>query len=197
MSRFCLVSLFLVACSDPSSMMMSGDDVGPQPDASMQQSTLDPADCAAFAQSFASAAQTCGSTLPAGGQAAFENFCKKGISAGAATMCGGNPAAGLDCFSTSEPQDWVCALGEPYPACQGDLGAALGALCVIALGNPQCSTGVHCNYDADCSNGLTCNSATKQCMSKSAYCIGLPCKYDADCPTDETCNSAEGACVGK
>jgi hypothetical protein len=199
MSRFCLVSIvFVAACSDPSSMMMSGDDVGPTPDAPMMQSTLDPADCTAFAQSFATAAQACGGTsLPAGAQAMFEGWCKKGITAGAATMCGGNPGAGLDCFSHADSQDWVCSFGEPYPACQGDLGAALGALCVVALGNPQCSTGVHCNYDVDCSNGLVCNSATNQCMSKSAYCIGLPCKYDVDCPTDEMCNSAEGACVGK
>jgi hypothetical protein len=198
MSRFCFVSIVLVAaCSDPSSMMMSGDDVGPTPDAPAMSSSLDPADCTAFAQSFATAAQTCGTSLPAGGQAAFEGWCKKGISAGAATMCGGNPSAGLDCFASPDPQDWVCSFGSPYPACEGDIGAALGALCVVALGNPACASGVKCTYDVDCSGDTVCNSATHQCMSKSAYCIGLPCTYDVDCPTNEKCNSAESACVGK
>lgn len=182
---------FAFACTSTS--MTPGDDT-PAPDGNTS-AMLDPMDCTAFAQSFATAAQTCGTSLPAGGQAAFEGWCKKGIAA--AAMCGGNPAAGLDCFSSPDPQDWVCQLGEPYPACNGDLGAALGALCVVALGNPACATGVACSYDVDCSSGLSCNSATGQCMSKSAYCVGLPCNYDVDCPTGHTCNSAEGACIAK
>ena len=189
------IVLVLVACTDPSSPMMSGDDTGPTPDAPPQQQQLDPSDCTAFAASFANAAQTCGSSLPGGAQSAFEGWCKKGVTF--AAMCGGNPAAGLDCFASPDANDWVCALGEPYPACNGDISAALGALCVVALGNPQCATGVKCTYDADCTNGFVCNSKTDQCMSKNAYCIGLPCTYDVDCPTDEKCNSAEGACIAK
>ena len=189
---FRLLILFpLVACSSPTGS--SGDDTGPTPDAPPGQ-TLDPADCTPFAQSFAAAATTCGTPLPSGAQAAFEGWCKKGINA--AAMCGGNPAAGLDCFSSPNANDWVCSGGEPYPACNGDIAAALGAWCLVALGNPQCATGVKCTYDADCSSGLVCNSATDQCMSKTAYCVGLPCVYDADCPTGHRCNSTEGMCIG-
>jgi hypothetical protein len=68
--------------------------------------------------------------------------------------------------------------------------------CLVALGNPSCATGVKCNFDADCSNGLECNGATGQCFSKTAYCIGLPCDFDADCPNNEKCNNAEGVCIG-
>lgn len=186
-----LLSLSLFACSNSS--MMSGDDVEPTPDAPMNQS-LDPADCTPFAASLAAAAMKCGTPLPNGAQAAFEGWCKKGVNA--ASMCGGNPAAGLDCFATPDANDWVCSAGQPYPACNGDIAAALGALCVIALGNPSCATGVHCTYDADCSNGLVCNSRTDQCMSKTAYCIGLPCTYDVDCPQGERCNSTENMCIG-
>lgn len=155
---------------------------------------LDPADCTAFAQSFAKAGNTCGTPLPAGGQAAFEGWCKKGVTK--AALCGGSPSAGLDCFATPDATDWTCvgSFG-PYPACNGDLGAALGAFCVIALGNPQCATGVKCRFDSDCSTGLKCNSKTEECMSENGYCVGLPCRFDADCPTNEKCNSAEGACV--
>jgi len=173
--------------------MMSGDDES-MPDAAMMQS-LDPAKCTAFAQSLVTAAQTCGTTLPANAQSTFESFCKKGVTA--AATCGGNPAGGLDCFASPDPNDWVCQLGEPYPYCNGDLASALGAYCVIALGNPQCATGVKCSYDADCSSGLACNDATGQCFSKTAYCVGLPCNYDADCPENHTCNSAEHMCVGR
>ena len=158
-------------------------------------SHLDQAKCSPFAQSFATASSTCGSPLPAGAQASFESWCKKGVTA--AEMCGGNPAAGLDCFATSDANDWVCQLGYAYPACGGDLAAGLGALCLIALGNPACSSGIHCEFDSDCSGAFKCNGVTKQCMSSSAYCIGLPCEFDSDCPTQEKCNGAEHACIGR
>jgi hypothetical protein len=192
MFRLMILS-FVIACGGPS---MSGDDGGGDdvsPDAPTSQS-LDPADCTAFAQSFSAASTTCGTPFPAGGQAAVESWCKKGITA--AAMCGGNPAAGLDCFSTPDANDWVCSAGEAYPACNGDIAAALGAFCLVALGNPQCATGVKCTFDADCSTGLVCNSATDQCMSKTAYCVGLPCVFDADCPTGHRCNSTEHMCIG-
>ena len=183
-------ALSLFACGGPTN---SGDDVGPTPDGP-PSSSLDPTDCTPFAASFASAAMTCGTPLPSGAQAAFEGWCKKGVTV--ATMCGGNPAAGLDCFAKPDANDWVCSGGEPYPACNGDIAAALGAYCLIALGNPQCATGVKCTYDADCSSGLVCNSRTDQCMSKTAYCVGLPCTYDADCPQGHRCNSTENMCIG-
>lgn len=195
MLRFSCVLSVLVACSGSGSEMTAGDDE-PSVDGTVQPQQLDPADCVAFAQSFATAGQTCGTPLPSGGQAMVEQWCRKGVAG--AEMCGGNPAGGLDCFATPDASDWQCVGGlGPYPACGGDLASALGALCLVALGNPQCATGIHCRFDADCSNGLVCNSATEQCMSKSAYCIGLPCRFDADCPNNETCNSAEGACIGE
>jgi hypothetical protein len=191
MLRSLVVMSCLVACGGPS---MSGDDAGDDtPDAAISMQ-LDPADCTELAKSYAATATMCGATLPAGAQAALEGWCKKGIPA--AAMCGGNPSAGLDCFASPDANDWVCLGSEPYPACSGDISAALGAWCLIALGNPQCATGVKCTYDADCSSGLVCNGATGQCMSKSAYCVGLPCVYDADCPTGHRCNSTEGACIG-
>jgi hypothetical protein len=156
--------------------------------------TLDKAACAVFAQSLVAAAQACGSPLPAGAQATVDGWCRKGIDA--AAMCGGTPAAGLDCFASPDPNDWVCSLGEPYPACGGDLSAALGAYCLLALGNPECAS-IKCQYNADCSDGMACNSATGRCYGKQAYCIGLPCRYDADCPDGERCNGAEHACVGE
>jgi len=187
MNRLVLIS-FVAACGGSSPN--NGDD-DTQADASVQ---LDPNQCAAFAQSMTTAASTCGTPLPAGAQASLEGWCRKGVTTAAA--CGGNPAGGLACFASPDASDWVCQLGQPYPACGGDLGAALGAYCLIASGNPSCESGIHCDYDVDCSGNSVCNSVTKQCMQKSAYCIGLPCAYDVDCPTNEKCNSAEHACVG-
>ena len=170
---------------------MSGDD--DQVDAP-PMSHLDAAKCTAFAQSMATAASTCGMPLPAGAQASIETWCKKGVTS--ASLCGGNPAGGLDCFASPDATDWVCQLGQPYPACNGDLASALGAYCLMSSGNPSCASGIHCDYDVDCSGNAACNSVTHQCFQKSAYCIGLPCGYDVDCPTNEKCNSAEHACVG-
>lgn len=195
------ISTLLFACTssmtDPGGGGGGGGDPDPdmQPDGGMPPTTLDKADCAAFAQSLANAAQTCGSPLPTGAQATFEGWCRKGVDA--AAMCGGKPAGGLDCFASPDPNDWVCSVGEPLPACDGDLASALGAYCLVALGNPSCASGIECDYDADCSSGMECNGATGQCFSKSAYCIGLPCEYDADCPQGETCNGAMHACVGE
>jgi len=180
----------LAACSDPS----TGGDDAPEPDGAISMQ-LDPADCVGVAQSFVDASAACGSPLPAGAQAAVKGFCERGIPAAAA--CGGNPAAGLDCFVTADQTDWVCQLGEPFPACNGDLTASLGMYCVLALGNPACASGIRCDFDADCSSGLECNGKTGQCFDTTAYCIGLPCEFDADCPENETCNGAEGACVGR
>jgi hypothetical protein len=174
-----------------------GDDAGdddPGVDASTS-SALDPAKCGPFAQSFVNAVMRCGGSVPANAQQAFDGFCKKGVTK--AAMCGGNPAGGLACFEKEDTTDWVCTLGggDVLPACNGDLKSALGALCLIALGNPQCSSGIACQYDVDCSQGFACNSATNECFAKNAYCVGLPCTYDVDCPSSEKCNSAEGACI--
>jgi len=187
----CFLGLILLAAACGSPSNPGGDDDDTQPDAAH---ALDPNQCAAFAQSAATAASTCGTPLPAGGQASIEQWCRKGVTVAAA--CGGDPAGGLACFASPDPSDGVCQDGQPYPACNGDLGAALGAYCLMASGNPSCASGIHCAYDVDCSSGMVCNSATSQCMLKSAYCIGLPCAYDVDCPTHEKCNSAEHACVG-
>jgi hypothetical protein len=153
---------------------------------------LDPADCAPIAASFVAAATTCGTPLPPGAEAQFETMCRDGVTA--ASTCGGNPTAGFDCFATQDSTDWVCAGGQPYPACNGDLAASLGMYCVIALGNPSCASGIQCDFDADC-GALSCNGATGQCFDPEAYCVGLPCEFDADCPDGHTCNDAEGACI--
>lgn len=184
--------LFLIACGSPD-VGNPGDDDDTPPDAA-QPVELDPADCAAIAQSFVAAAEGCGLTVPPGSTAQFETMCKKGIAR--ADQCGGDPARGFDCFATPDATDWVCAGGEPFPSCNGDLAAALGMYCVVQLGNPACATGIKCEFDADCSEGLECNGATGECFDTTAYCVGLPCEFDADCPQGETCNGAEGACVG-
>lgn len=186
----CLLLSALVACGGSSSP--SGDD-DPGPDA--RPSQLDPAACAPIAQNYVAAATACGTPLPSGAAGRLEGYCKKGVAA--AALCGGDPARGLDCFETSDPDDFLCQAGETYFACNGDLAAALGMYCVIALGNPACASGIACQFDSDCSNGLGCNSATGQCFDKQAYCIGLPCRFNADCPSGQTCNGAEGACVGQ
>jgi hypothetical protein len=192
MSRlFALVSLSLsvvVGCGGPA------DPAATSPDGSLT-TPLDPASCAAFAQSAVTASTTCGTPLPGNAAATLESYCRKGVAA--AAMCGGMPAAGLGCFATPDATDWTCALGSAYPACNGDAAAALGAYCLIALGNPRCASGIHCDFDVDCSGNGACNSATHQCFDKAAYCIGLPCGFDVDCPSNETCNSAEHACVGR
>jgi hypothetical protein len=192
MTRFTSFVLILAACGQS----MGGNKSDGQPSTVDAPSTthLDPNKCAAFAQSMATAATTCGTPLPAGAQAQVEQWCRKGVTV--AAMCGGDPAAGLDCFATSATTNWVCQLGQPYPYCNGDLAAALGAYCLMASGNPACASGITCAFDADCSGDSVCNSATKQCMQKNAYCIGLPCSFDVDCPSGEKCNSAEHACVG-
>jgi hypothetical protein len=196
MFRFvCSFSFALVACGGPGSQTMMGDDE-PSIDGGSNTPVLDPADCTAFAASLAAAGNTCGTPLPGGAQASFEQWCKKGITA--AAMCGGDPSAGLDCFATPDANDWQCVgTFGPYPACNGDLSAALGAFCLIALGNPQCASGIRCDFDSDCSNGTKCNGATEQCVGEDAYCIGLPCRFDSDCPNGQKCNGAESACVAE
>jgi hypothetical protein len=155
---------------------------------------LDPADCAGVASGLVAAATACGTPVPGGAQAQIESRCRRGLAK--ADACGADPAGGLACFRSPDATDWVCIGGEPFPSCDGDLGAALGMYCVLALGNPECASGVACTFDADC-GGLECNGATGECFSKDAYCVGLPCTFDADCPTGEACNSAEGACVAE
>lgn len=191
-SALTLAFSMLTACTSGS---MMGDDGGDpmMPDAPPSTSTLDPADCAALAANAVDAQESCGGSVPGGGQMALQTFCERGI--GKAAMCGGNPAAGLDCFAQYDASDWACYAGDAYPACNGDLAAALGAYCLLALGNPQCASGIACQYDADCSSGMKCNGATEQCVAENAYCVGLPCQYDADCPTGQKCNGAESACV--
>lgn len=191
---FVALAFALAACGSSGGMDPSGDDDPMTPDAPMT-AQLDPADCTPFAQSIVAAAGTCGTPLPGNAQATFEGFCKKGIMA--AELCGGSPAAGLECFATPDATDWVCLGAEPYPACNGDLAAALGMYCLVALGNPSCATGVQCDFDADCSQGLSCNEATGQCFDTQAYCVGLPCEFDADCPGGHTCNDAEGMCIAE
>ncbi|MDQ3369065.1 MAG: hypothetical protein M3680_26880 [Myxococcota bacterium] len=185
-----VLALFAAACSN-------GGDDGPTPDAARPDGavsmSLDPAACTGVAASVIQAAQVCGTPLPGTAQAQVETMCKKGIMG--AQLCGGDPARGLACFESYDATDWVCAAGEPYPACNGDLAAALGMYCLLALGNPACASGIQCDFNADCSSGSSCNGATGQCFSKSAYCVGLPCQFNADCPTGETCNGAEGACI--
>ena len=195
MLRTCswLLVLSVVACGGGGHGDDSmGDDAVDPPDAG--PSGLNPADCTAFASNAAAAATTCGTPLPPGGEAALRDFCVRGIAD--AAMCGGDPAGGLGCFRTPDATDWTCAGGEPYPACNGDLGAALGMYCLVALGNPACASGIACDFDVDCSDGLLCNSETHECFSRTAYCVGLPCGFDVDCPEGQTCNSAEGACIG-
>ncbi len=187
--NFCF--LILAACGGSSST--GDDDDGPGPDAPTS-SGLDARDCVGVAKNFADAAAACGTPLPAGAQATFQRFCEKGVAA--AATCGGDPAAGLACFVTEDPTDWVCQLGEPFPVCNNDLAAALGMYCVVALGNPACASGIRCEFDSDCSGNAGCNGATGQCFDKGAYCIGLPCEFNSDCPANETCNGAEHACVG-
>jgi hypothetical protein len=189
-SLLCLIAC--AACGGPGGGTPPGDDTL-DVDAPVV-SQLDPADCTAIAQNFVTAAQTCGTQLPGGAQAQLETMCKKGIAS--AELCGGNPTAGFDCFATFDSTDWVCAAGEPFPACNGDLAASLGMYCVLALGNPSCASGIRCEFDADC-GGAECNGATGQCFDKGAFCVGLPCEFDADCPTGQTCNGAERACVGE
>ena len=186
MTRIAMFVMVVAACGGTS----AGGDDDVQPDA---HAPLDAAKCAAFAQSMTNAATACGMPLPGGAQASIETWCRKGVTV--AAMCGGNPAAGLDCFATPDATDWTCQLGQPYPTCNGDLDAALGAYCLMSAGNPACAA-VACEYDVDCSGASKCNSVTKQCVQDNAYCIGLPCAYDVDCPTNEKCNSAEHACVG-
>jgi len=192
MTRFYWLTMFAFACGGSGGS--DSVDGGSQPDGS-NHSTLDPAKCAAFAQSAVDAAATCGSPLPQGAAAQLETMCRKGVAA--ASSCGGNPSGGLDCFASPDPTDWVCELGQPYPSCNGDLAAGLGAYCLISLGNPSCASGVQCQFDVDCSGNALCNSVTHQCVQKSAYCVGLPCEFDVDCPSAEKCNSAEHACVGQ
>lgn len=192
MKRF-LVLVCLFGCSSNNGGGGGDDDVGPDAGSGSSSPVLDANQCAAFAQSMAAAAASCGSALPSGAQAQVESWCRTGVTKAAA--CGGSPARGLGCFSSPDSTDWVCELGQPYPSCNGDLDAALGAYCLMSSGNPACAS-VACNYDVDCSGNGACNSVTHQCFQKSAYCIGLPCAYDVDCPSNEKCNSAEGACVG-
>ncbi|MEO8702726.1 MAG: hypothetical protein ABI867_21965 [Kofleriaceae bacterium] len=190
MARF-LMCLMWIACGSPASG--GDDDDDDVPVDAPPVTTLDPADCTPIAQNFIAGATMCGTPLPSNAQAQLESVCRKGIKA--ASTCGGNPTAGFDCFVTQDASDWVCAAGQPFPACDGDLGASLGMYCVMALGNPACASGIKCEFDADC-GGAECNGATGECFDPSAFCVGLPCEFDADCPNGETCNGAEHACVG-
>ncbi|CAN5481611.1 hypothetical protein BH11MYX1_BH11MYX1_27130 [soil metagenome] len=186
MKRFILITI-LAACGSSS----TGDD-GTTVDGNVTP-MIDADACAGLSKSAVAAATACGSPLPASAQASLEQWCRKGVTRVGA--CGGDPAGGLACFASPDASDWTCALGQPYPSCGGDTASALGAYCLIASGNPACESGIACAYDVDCSGSSACNTVTKQCFSKAAYCIGLPCAYDVDCPSSEKCNSAEHACV--
>lgn len=179
------------ACSD--SATSAAPDAATTNDAPVP--ALSDADCPAFARNAVAASATCGAPLPSNAEAILTSFCKKGVKA--AAVCGGDPAAGLACFKTADATDFACVATAIYPSCDGDLPAALGMYCVIALGNPQCASGIKCNFDADCSGNSACNDATGQCFAKAASCIGLPCTFDVDFPSNEKCNDAEHACVAR
>lgn len=155
-------------------------------------SSLNPADCAAFAQNAVDAQTACGAPPPTGAAMALTTACQKGIQK--AALCGGDPAAGLACFRSEDPTDWVCQLGEILPSCNGDISAALGMYCLVKLGDPSCAS-IACQGSLDCPSGSSCNQVTHQCFSNAANCIGLPCDGSLDCPSGETCNQAEHACI--
>jgi hypothetical protein len=182
---FCLSA----SCSEASS------DQANSPDAKAETAGLNEADCVGFAQNAVNASTMCGTPLPGNAESTLVNYCKKGVRS--ASMCGGNAKGGLECFKTPDGNDFQCVLGSALPSCDGDLASALGMYCLVALGNPNCASGIRCELDIDCSNNAACNDTTKQCFSKSANCIGLPCALDIDCPDKEKCNSAEHACVGQ
>ncbi len=190
MTRLCCLMLALVACSNGPGDDATTPDGGGGSDGSA--SSLDPADCMAFAQNAVAALTMCGGVAPPDGVATLTAACKKGIAN--ASLCGGNPAAGLACFRSPDPTDWVCQLGDAYPYCNNDLDAALGMYCLVKLGDPSCAS-VACTGSLDCPSGSSCNDATHQCFSNQANCIGLPCHGSLDCPTGETCNQAEHACI--
>ena len=185
----CALFLALVACDPSMGAGPGGDDSPDAPDAAMP---LDPADCAAFASNAVAAQRACGGPLPANTEATLAAACRKGLTS--AALCGGDPAAGLECFRSPDPSDWVCQLGAVLPSCDNDLEAALGMYCLVKLGDPQCAS-ISCDGSLDCPTGSGCNFVTHQCFSNSANCVGLPCNGSLDCPTGETCNSAEHACV--
>ena len=112
-------------------------------------------------------------------------------------MCGGNPRGGLDCFASPDRERLGVPFGQPYPACNGDIAAALGAFCSSRSAIPPARRGVQCTTTPTARAALIATARRDQCMSKTAYCIGLPCTYDVDCPTNEKCNSAENTCVGE
>ena len=193
-----LLAVLLFACSG-SPMGQGGDDTMP-PDGSTHMpdgsgsgsSTLNPADCDAFAMNAVDAQDACGPMPPSGAQAALAAACKKGIQH--ASLCGADPAAGLACFRTEDPTDWVCQLGTVLPYCNNDLEAALGMYCLVKLGDPSCA-GIACQGSLDCPSGYSCNQVTHQCFSNQYDCTGLPCDGSLDCPSGETCNQAEHACI--
>jgi hypothetical protein len=196
------VTLLLAACGpvDPDGVGggaggSAGAAGGSAGGAGGSSASLNKADCAAFAANAVTAQASCGAPAPSNGAATLQTACERGVDGAAA--CGGNPAGGLACFRTPDATDYVCQLGNIFPACNGDLAAALGMYCLVSLGNPSCASGIHCEFDTDCSGSTACNSKTGQCLSKAASCIGLPCTWDTDCPSAEKCNSAEGACVGR
>jgi hypothetical protein len=203
MSRFCdLVVFVFVAVAVTACSTEPADDLPEmQPDASVPMHEVDaavvvqmlnPSDCDAFAANAASAQNACGADVSAAEKAALATACKKGIES--ASLCGGNPAAGMDCFRSPDPSDWVCQLGTVLPSCNADLEAALGMYCLVKLGDPRCAS-IACDDSLDCPSGSSCNDATGKCFSQSANCVGLPCESSLDCPQGEICNSAEHACI--
>src|SRR3569833_793811 len=105
----CFLGLILLAAACGSPSNPGGYDDDTQPDAAH---ALDPNQCAAFAQSAATAASTCGTPLPAGGQASIEQWCRKGVTVAAA--CGNNPAEGHTSNTTPKPSDKENQAGQPY-----------------------------------------------------------------------------------
>lgn len=174
----------------PDDDVTTTEDVTPDPDSGIP--SLDPEDCDAFAANAVDAQNACGSDIPAGGEAALAQACRKGLES--ASLCGGDPGAGLDCFRSTDPTDWVCYAGEVLPSCNNDIEAALGMYCLVKLGDPKCAS-ISCENSLDCPTGYSCNDATGQCFSQSANCVGLPCENSLDCPTGEVCNDAEHACI--
>jgi hypothetical protein len=189
----CSWLFLLAACGCSSTNKASNTDArgSAEVDAPLM-SQLDPHDCDLFASNAVAAQQACGGAVPPGGAAALAMECKKGIAK--ASLCGGDPAAGMACFRSPDATDWVCQLGTALPYCNNDLEAALGMYCLVQLGNPACAS-IQCDGSLDCPTGASCNQVTHQCFSNNAYCVGLPCDGSLDCPGGEACNTAEHACI--
>lgn len=131
-------------------------------------------------------------------------YCRTGVATGT-SQCAAYGAEG----STCSPTQW-CGQGMHCVGTQCRTLPAADHPCVsgrcddnsfcVAVDGGTCEArrdaGVSCSDDAQCSNGLVCDTAANACVTLDLGSIGASCTRKQRCPTGATCLIEPGLLVG-